>query len=229
MIEHSGRAVESSPVRIPIGAVILEGAIDAPPAPRGAVLFAHGSGSSRLSPRNRFVAGVLRDAGLATILTDLLTPQEEAADAATGHLRFDIELLGGRLVSITDWLMQHPATRGVPIGYFGASTGAAAALVAAAQRPVAAVVSRGGRPDLARTVLGQVRAPTLLIVGEYDDVVLTLNKEALKALPGERELAIVGGATHLFPEPGALEEVARLARDWFVRHLTRTGAAGTNA
>lgn len=227
MIEHSGRGVEGSPVRIPIGTVMLEGAVDSPPAPRGAVLFAHGSGSSRLSPRNRFVAGVLRDAGLATLLTDLLTPQEEAADAATGHLRFDIELLGDRLVRITDWLLQYPATRGVPVGYFGASTGAAAALVAAAQRPVAAIVSRGGRPDLARTVLDQVRAPTLLIVGECDDVVLTLNKKALMELVGERELAIVAGATHLFPEPGALEEVARLAREWFVRHLSRTGPPET--
>ena len=226
MNQHSGRGAEGSPVRIPIGAMTLEGAVDAPATPRGAVLFAHGSGSSRLSPRNRFVAGVLRDTGLATLLIDLLTPQEEAADAATGHLRFDIELLGDRLVRITDWLLKYPATRGLPIGYFGASTGAAAALVAATQRPIAAVVSRGGRPDLARSVLRQVRAPTLLIVGECDDVVLALNKEALMKLQGERELAIVAGATHLFPEPGALEEVARLAREWFVRHLARTATSG---
>ena len=216
-------------VRVPIGAITLEGAVDAPATPRGAVLFAHGSGSSRLSPRNRFVASALRDAGLATLLTDLLTPQEEEADAATGHLRFDIELLGDRLVRITDWLLEYPATRGLPIGYFGASTGAAAALVAAAQRPIAAIVSRGGRPDLARSALRQVHAPTLLIVGECDDVVLALNKEALMELQGERELAIVAGATHLFPEPGALEEVARLARGWFVRHLARTGAPGNGA
>lgn len=229
MSQHSGPGAEGSPVSIPIGAMTLEGTVDAPPAPRGAVLFAHGSGSSRLSPRNRFVASVLRNAGLATLLTDLLTPWEEAADAATGHLRFDIELLGDRLVRITDWLLRYPATRGLPIGYFGASTGAAAALVAAVQRPAAAVVSRGGRPDLARSVLRQVRAPTLLIVGECDDVVLALNKEALMELPGERELAIVAGATHLFPEPGALEEVARLAREWFVRHVAGTGAVGTGA
>jgi putative phosphoribosyl transferase len=229
MNPHSGRRAEGSPVKIPIGAITLEGAVDAPATPRGAVLFAHGSGSSRLSPRNRFVAGVLRDSGLATLLTDLLTPQEEEADAATGHLRFDIELLGDRLVRITDWLFAYPATRGLPIGYFGASTGAAAALVAAAQRPIAAVVSRGGRPDLARSVLRQVRAPTLLIVGECDDVVLTLNKEALMELQGERELAVVAGATHLFPEPGALEEVARLARGWFVRHLGGAGARDQGA
>lgn len=218
---HSRREGTGTPVGIRAGAVMLEGVLDVPPGPRGVVLFAHGSGSSRLSPRNRFVAGVLRDAGLATLLADLLTPAEEEADAATGHLRFDIGFLGERLMSMTDWILESPEARGLPIGYFGASTGAAAALVAAAQRTVGAVVSRGGRPDLARRALQDVRAPTLLIVGERDPDVLALNREALQDLAGDKELAIVAGATHLFSEPGALEEVSRLAREWFVRHLGR--------
>lgn len=226
---RAGWGNESVSVRIHAGEVTLEGAVDAPPAARGAVLFAHGTGSSRQSPRNRYVADVLRDAGLATLLIDLLTQPEEQAEAATGHLRFDIELLGERLMRMTDWLREYPGTRGLPIGYFGASTGAAAALVAAARRPVGAIVSRGGRPDLAGPALPQVRAPTLLIVGERDDVVLALNKEALAELGGDKELAIVPGATHLFAEPGALEEVARLAREWFVRHLSRAGPQGPGA
>ena len=174
------------PVAIPAGSAVLEGALESPEGRRGVVLFAHGSGSSRHSPRNRFVARSLRDAGLATVLIDLLTVEEERSDAATGRLRFDIRLLADRLVGITDWLGAHPETRGLPIGYFGASTGAAAALVAAAQRPAvtAAIVSRGGRPDLARSHLTAVRAPALFIVGERDLAVLDVTREAMRALPG---------------------------------------------
>jgi dienelactone hydrolase len=195
------------------------------------VLFAHGSGSSRHSPRNRYVAGVLRAAGLATLLMDLLTPEEEAEDRYTGHLRFDIDLLAERLVAATDWLAQQPQTAGWPVGYFGASTGAGAALVAAARRPdaVGAVVSRGGRPDLAGAALARVKAPTLLIVGGRDEPVIALNQQALGRLGAAvKKLVIVPGATHLFEEPGALEEVARLASGWFTRHLNREadGQAG---
>lgn len=208
-------------LKIPSGTVALEGDLRIPEGARGVVLFAHGTGSSRHSPRNRFVAEFLRDAGLGTLLIDLLTAREEAAEAATGHLRFDIDLLAGRLVAISDWLREHPAAGPLALGYFGASTGAAAALVAAARRPasVRAVVSRGGRPDLAASALPQVRAPTLLIVGERDTTVLELNREALRALQTEKALALVPGATHLFEEVGALQEVARLAREWFTRHL----------
>jgi dienelactone hydrolase len=215
-------SVATEGVSVPAGRVRLEGDLALPESPRGIVLFAHGSGSSRHSPRNRFVAAVLQQAGLATLLADLLTRAEEDEDAATAHLRFDIGLLGERLAYLTDWLLQDPRTRALPLGYFGASTGAAAALVAAAERPevVRAVVSRGGRPDLAAPVLPKVRAPTLLIVGGRDTLVLRLNREALYRLGGERDLAIVPGATHLFEEPGALDEVARLAREWFVRHLS---------
>ena len=185
------------------------------------MLFAHGSGSSRHSPRNRHVAQFLREGALGTLLIDLLTSGEEKAEAATGHLRFDIDLLGERLVALTDWLRAQPDTRGLPVGYFGASTGAAAALVAAARRPeiVRAVVSRGGRPDLAGPALSRVAAPTLLIVGERDALVVDLNRDALGKLRGEKALAIVPAATHLFEEPGALDEVARLAREWFRRYL----------
>jgi pimeloyl-ACP methyl ester carboxylesterase len=192
------------------------------------VLFAHGSGSSRHSPRNRFVARVLREAGLATLLIDLLTADEEAVDQYTAQLRFDIGLLAQRLVGATDWLLQNRETAGLPIGYFGASTGAAAALVAAAERPdaVAAIVSRGGRPDLAGPALSRVRAPTLLIVGGNDIPVIGLNEEALAQLTTEKRLVIVPGASHLFEEPGALEEVARLAADWFGRYLNRPAASG---
>jgi putative phosphoribosyl transferase len=208
-------------LKIPSGPVALEGDLQIPEGARGVVLFAHGSGSSRHSPRNRFVAEFLRQARLGTLLIDLLTAREEAAEAATGHLRFDIELLAERLVAISDWLGAHPAAGPLALGYFGASTGAAAALVAAARRPasVRAVVSRGGRPDLAASALPDVRAPTLLIVGERDSTVLELNREALRALRAEKALAVVPGATHLFEEAGALEEVARLAREWFGRHL----------
>jgi pimeloyl-ACP methyl ester carboxylesterase len=214
-------ADDDQSVRIPAGTVALEGTLAVPAGAEAIVLFAHGSGSSRHSPRNRFVAEMLRDAHLGTLLMDLLTVREEDIDAATGRLRFDIPFLAARLVAATDWLLARASTRRLRIGYFGASTGAAAALVAAAQRPktVGAIVSRGGRPDLAREVLGGVRAPTLLIVGERDRAVLAMNEEALRALRTEKELAIVPGATHLFEEPGALEQVAQLAASWFLRYL----------
>lgn len=214
-------------VTIPAGAVSLGGSLAVPESARGVVLFVHGSGSSRHSPRNRYVAGVLRASGLGTLLIDLLTVGEEAADARTGHLRFDIGSLAGRAGAAIDWLTHEPTTRGRPIGLFGASTGAAAALVAAAEQPVTvgAVVSRGGRPDLAGATLGRVRAPVLLIVGGADDLVIDLNREALERLQGTKELAIVPGATHLFEEEGALEEVARLAAGWFVRHIRAPASA----
>ena len=213
-------------VRVAAGPITLEGNLSLPERARGIVLFAHGSGSSRHSPRNRYVARVLNEAKLATLLVDLLTPDEEAVDLPTAHLRFDIRLLAGRLVGVTDWLTQYPDTRELRIGYFGASTGAAAALVAAARRPeaVGAIVSRGGRPDLAGPALARVRAPTLLIVGGNDFEVVELNRRALALLRCEKQLEIVPGATHLFEEPGALEEVARLAREWFERHLMPTEA-----
>lgn len=212
---------DERPVKIPVGVVALDGTLAIPAGAGAIVLFAHGSGSSRHSPRNRLVAHALRQAGLATLLMDLLTRHEEQTDAVTGHLRFDIPFLAARLVGATDWLLTHPETRSLRIGYFGASTGAAAALVAAAQRSAAvgAIVSRGGRPDLAQAVLTQVHAPTLFIVGERDQTVLAWNREALAELRAEKDLAIVPGATHLFEERGALEEVARLASTWFVRHL----------
>ncbi len=218
-------AVEERPVHIPIRPATLEGDLALPAAARGVVLFAHGSGSSRLSPRNRRVAAALREAGFATLLFDLLTADEEAVDVHTAHLRFDIGLLADRLVGATDWLDGQREMRDYAIGYFGASTGAAAALVAAAERPevVRAVVSRGGRPDLAGRALGRVRAPTLLIVGGADRPVIGLNEQALEELTAEKQLAIVPGATHLFEEPGTLDEVARLAADWFRRHLANGG------
>ena len=211
-------------MRIPVGDVVLEGDIDVPEASPGVVLFVHGSGSSRHSPRNRHVAGLLQDAGLATLLVDLLTAEEERLDTRTAELRFDIGLLARRVVALVDWLGQHPPTAGLAVGLFGASTGAAAALVGAAERPdaVAAVVSRGGRPDLAGPYLPRVRQPTLLIVGGRDEVVIELNKQAMSHLGGEARLEIVPGATHLFEEPGALDQVARLARDWFTRYLDRS-------
>ncbi|MCZ7572134.1 MAG: dienelactone hydrolase family protein [Ardenticatenaceae bacterium] len=210
------------------GPVVLEGNLSVPEGARGIVLFAHGSGSSRFSPRNRSVAQVLRRAGVGTLLIDLLTAQEEAVDVQTRHLRFDIPLLAERLVGATDWLGQNPDTRDLRVGYFGASTGAGAALVAAAERPdaVGAVVSRGGRPDLAGRALSRVRAPTLLIVGGNDVPVIAMNEEALEQLRSEKKLVIVPGATHLFEEPGALEEVARLAADWFGRYLGGQSLAG---
>jgi putative phosphoribosyl transferase len=184
-------------------------------------VFAHGSGSGRFSPRNRAVAGVLVDAGLATLLMDLLTPEEEAEDVRTARLRFDIPLLAERVVYAIDWLSSEAILSALPVGCFGASTGAAAALIAAAERPgrVAAVVSRGGRPDLAGDALPRVQAPTLLIVGGRDAEVIRLNQKAQSLLGGESRLEIVPGATHLFEEPGALEQVAMLAREWFLRYL----------
>lgn len=202
--------------------VVLEGDLALPPAAGGIVLFAHGSGSSRHSPRNRIVAGALQRAGLGTLLLDLLTTDEEEADDRTADYRFDIELLSRRLTGAADWLHAQPATRHLPIGTFGASTGAAAALVTAAARPqfVQAVVSRGGRPDLAGHALRQVRAPTLLLVGGRDVPVIELNEEALQRLAAPvKELVIVPGASHLFEEPGTLDEVARRASQWFVRYL----------
>ena len=194
----------------------LPGRLRIPVGARGIVLFAHGSGSSRLSPRNRQVAGVLEEAALATFLFDLLD-EEEAADR---RLVFDIELLGRRLLTATERIGREPGAADLPVGYFGASTGAAAALVAAAERPdVRAVVSRGGRPDLAGSALARVRAPTLLIVGGWDVEVLKLNEEALARLAGERRLEVVPRASHLFEEPGAIERVAELATAWFSRHL----------
>ena len=215
-------------VTVPAGPVKLEGNLGVPQGARGVVLFAHGSGSGRLSPRNRYVAGTLRESGLATLLVDLLTTEEEEVDLRTRHLRFDIGLLAERLVGATDWLTRNPDTRDLRIGYFGASTGAGAALVAAAKRPekVGAVVSRGGRPDLAGLeALSAVRAPTLLIVGGNDVPVIGMNEEALALLRVEKRMEIVPGATHLFEEPGGLEEVARLAAGWFARHLSRERAA----
>ena len=208
-------------VQIPIGAIALEGNLAIPEGARGIVLFAHGSGSSRHSPRNRYVAGVLNAAGLATLLMDLLTPDEEAVDMRTRHLRFDIGLLASRLIGARQWLAQNPDTRALRAGYFGSSTGGGAALLAAAQYPelVDAVVSRGGRPDLAGPALTRVRAPTLLIVGGHDEPVIAMNREAMAQLHAETRLEIIPGATHLFEEPGALEQVARLARDWFLRYL----------
>jgi putative phosphoribosyl transferase len=208
-------------LRIPAAGVELDADVVIPRPAQGVVLFAHGSGSGRHSPRNAYVANELQDAGLATVLVDLLTPAEDRVDAATARLRFDIGLLAGRLTALCDWLGGHEVTAGLGIGLFGASTGAAAALEAAAARPdsVGAIVSRGGRPDLAGPAFGSVHQPTLLIVGERDRVVLDLNRRAMEELAGEAGLAIIPGATHLFQEPGTLEQVARLARDWFVRHL----------
>jgi putative phosphoribosyl transferase len=209
-------------VTVPAGVVTLEGTLGVPPGAGGVVLFAHGSGSSRFSRRNRFVARVLRDAGLGTLLLDLLSGEEEEVDEVTRQLRFDIEMLAERLVASIDWLDQQLSTRGLPIGLFGASTGGGAALVAAAERPerVAAVVSRGGRPDLAGNALSQVQAPTLLLVGERDDVVFGLNESAKAKMHAAARLMVIPGATHLFEEPGALEQVAAAARDWFVVYLS---------
>jgi len=219
------------PVQIATGPVTLEGDLAIPEGARGVVLFAHGSGSSRQSPRNRFVAAALLEGGLGTLLFDLLTEEEEEQERYTRHLRFDIGLLARRLVDVTDWLARRPEASGLKLGYFGASTGAGAALVAAAERPeaVGAVVSRGGRPDLAGEALTRVLAPTLLIVGGADTPVIDLNRQAMARMAAPVSLVIVPGATHLFEEPGTLEEVARLARDWFERFLARSeAAAATN-
>jgi dienelactone hydrolase len=215
-------------IQIPIGSVSLSGDLTVTKGSPGIILFAHGSGSGRHSRRNRYVAKVLQDAGLGTLLFDLLTEEEEVIDEQTLHLRFDIGLLTNRLVAVTDWLVQNrAASNNLNIAYFGASTGAAAALAAAAKRVdiIKAVVSRGGRPDLADPYLGQVKAPTLLIVGGYDSPVIKMNQEAfdklqqLSAEKGEKELVVVPEATHLFEEPGKLEQVAQLASGWFAHFL----------
>jgi putative phosphoribosyl transferase len=213
-------------VRVWVGdGVVLNGDLEVPMGASAVVLFAHGSGSGRMSPRNQFVAAELNHRGLGTLLVDLLTEEEEQAERYTRHLRFDIGLLSRRLEGAAHWLRQQPETRMLPLMFFGASTGAAAALEAAAHEPgeVNAVVSRGGRPDLAGSELLEVRAPTLLIVGGDDEEVLQLNRSALTALRCERRLEIVPHATHLFEEPGALERVATLAGDWFVSHADRPG------
>ena len=211
-------------MRVTAGGAELAADVQVPDTSLGVVLFAHGSGSSRKSPRNRYVAAELNGAGLATVLADLLTPAEERTDARTGQHRFDIGLLAERVPELTGWLAEFEPTAGLRVGLFGASTGAAAAIVAAATRreAVHAVVSRGGRPDLAAEHLHRVEQPTLLIVGGSDTVVIELNRGAMRRLAGTARLAIVPGASHLFSEPGALEQVAGLAKDWFVRHLRPT-------
>lgn len=208
-------------VHVPVGTNRLEGELGMPADPRGVVLFAHGSGSSRHSPRNQFVARALEHRGLATLLIDLLTPDEEAIDDQTAQYRFDLTMLAERLVAIVDWLRQQPDTKALPIGLFGASTGGGAALMAAAARPddIVTVVSRGGRPDLAGQVLRDVFAPTLLIVGSLDTPVIQMNRDAMDQMGPDVVLEIVPGATHLFPEPGALERVADLAATWFAQRL----------
>jgi putative phosphoribosyl transferase len=215
-----------SEVHIAAGRATLDGNLRIPDSVIALVLFAHGSGSSRHSPRNQSVARALNNAGLATLLFDLLTPEEEAIDLRTREHRFNIGLLAGRLVHATKWAQQQEQTRDLRIGYFGSSTGGGAALVAAAEIPqdVGAVVSRGGRPDLAGDALPKVQAPTLLIVGGNDDIVIELNEQARGRMRCEVKLEIVPGATHLFEEPGALEQVAQLASDWFVNHIGANSA-----
>jgi putative phosphoribosyl transferase len=209
-------------VKIPSGKATINGSLTIPPKAKGIVLFAHGSGSSRFSPRNTRVAREINAAGIATLLIDLLTEEEEEIDISTGEFRFNIDLLAQRLIHATEWLTKNPDTKNLAVGYFGASTGAAAALIAAAKLPeqVKAIVSRGGRPDLAGKYLSNVKAPALLIVGGYDIEVLELNREALKQMTSQKKLVVVPGATHLFEEPGKLEEVSRLAIDWFSKHLS---------
>lgn len=213
------------PMRLVVDGAPLEGNLATPKKAKGIVIFAHGSGSSRGSPRNRFVAGVLQEAGLATLLFDLLTPKEEQIDSVTGHLRFDIEFLARRLIGAVDWVARNKDTQNLAIGLFGASTGAAAALVAAAERPqtVKAVVSRGGRPDLAASSLERVKAPVFLIVGGLDTQVIELNRQAMEQLTSVKELALVPGATHLFEEQGALPQAASLAAAWFAKYLGARG------
>jgi putative phosphoribosyl transferase len=222
----AGLAIEHAPVTVAVDSIRLEGDLSVPTSAKGVVLFAHGSGSSRHSPRNRYVADVLNEGGLATLLIDLLTSDEQEVDLQTAHLRFDIPFLARRLETITKWLSSHPGVRDLKLGHFGASTGAAAALTAAAELPhlVSAVVSRGGRPDLAGAALERVEAPTLLIVGGADPVVLDLNRKAIALLRCEKQLQIISGAGHLFEEPGALQKVSLLARDWFLEKLAKAPA-----
>ncbi len=217
-------------VKIPAAGAMLEADLVVPDGATGVVVFAHGSGSGRHSPRNRYVARELQDAGLATALADLLTPEEERADAATGQYRFDIGRLSVRVIAVTDWFLEHDATAGLGVGLFGASTGAAAALITAAKRPlsVAAVVCRGGRPDLANDFLRLVHQPTQLIVGGLDSTVLELNRAAAELLPGQKRLDVIPEATHLFEEAGALEQVAGLARGWFLQYLRPAGSNGSS-
>lgn len=212
---------ESETVHVPIGLASLTGELVVPPGARAIVVFAHGSGSSRHSPRNQHVARSLEHRQLATLLIDLLTPDEECVDERTAEYRFDIPRLAARLVMIVDWLRHRSETAALPIALFGASTGGGAALIAAAERPgeIASVVSRGGRPDLAGRALTKVQAPTLLVVGGLDMPVIQMNREAMRHMPGEVRLELVPGATHLFEERGALERVASLAADWFLQHL----------
>ena len=215
-------AKKENVVRIPVDDDFIEGNLHVPTDAKGLVLFAHGSGSSRFSPRNQYVANLLNNANIATLLIDLLTSEEDAIDMRTRQYRFDIELLTKRLINAAKWLKKNPETKKLSLGLFGSSTGAAAALIAAAKLPidVAAVVSRGGRPDLAMEHLKDVRAPSLFIVGGRDTVVIDLNKKAMAKVSAEKKLEIVAGATHLFEEPGKLEEVAKLATEWFLQHLT---------
>jgi pimeloyl-ACP methyl ester carboxylesterase len=221
-VSHSAETVTPWPVHIDASGVVVHGDLSIPADARGLVVFVHGSGSSRHSPRNRAVADVFLQARVATLLLDLLSQQEERADAVTAEFRFDIPFLANRVIVAVDWATTQPVIESLPLGLFGASTGAAAALMVAADRPsvVRAVVSRGGRPDLAGAALDLVTAPTLFIVGGRDEVVLELNRQALTRPRGERQLVVVPHATHLFEEPGALDHVARLATEWFVRHLT---------
>ena len=221
MVREKQPDARKTPVAVPINGQSLPGDLGMPPDPHGIVLFAHGSGSSRHSPRNQYVARTLEHRHLATLLIDLLTPEEEAIDDRTAEYRFDIPMLAGRLVTIVDWLRGRKETASLPIGLFGASTGGGAALIAAADRPneIAAVVSRGGRPDLADVALQNVTTPTLLVVGGFDAPVMRMNRDAMKQMRGEVKLEIVPGATHLFEEPGTLERVAELAGAWFARHL----------
>jgi len=214
--------LEENLVRIPVGKAIIEGNLAMPTDAKGLVLFAHGSGSGRFSPRNQYVAKMLNKAGIATLLIDLLTKEEEAVDMRTSEFRFDIDLLSERLIAATEWIKTNLSTKNLPLGYFGASTGAAAAVRAAAEFPkdVKAVVSRGGRPDLSMEYLSKVRASTLLLVGGRDTAVLELNKQAMKNLLSEKKLEVVPGASHLFEEPGKLEEVAKLSIDWFRAKLS---------
>ena len=215
------QTVERSEIGIPAGDVSLPGTLSIPPRAKGVVIFAHGSGSSSFSRRNQFVAGRLNDAGLATLLFDLLTAEENEIDEQTRELRFQIPFLANRLTATADWVGSYLPTEGLSAGLFGASTGAAAALITASERPdsIAAVVSRGGRPDLAANELPLVKAPTLLIVGGLDSAVIDLNKEACESMQCKKAMEIVPGATHLFEEPGKLHDVARLAAEWFINHL----------
>ena len=221
MVRFTKSENDSTFVEIQLNLVKLEGNLSVPKNSVGVVLFAHGSGSGRTSPRNRFVAKELNQKGIATLLFDLLTKEEEEVDEQTAHLRFDIPLLSQRLGQTTDWLLKNSKIVSLNVGYFGASTGAAAALVAAAEKPriVKAVVSRGGRPDLAGSSLVNVKCPTLLLVGGYDDVVIELNKEAMAKMKSEKKLIIIPEATHLFEESGKLEQVAQHAGNWFLKYL----------